>query len=85
MQRVAIERARAVRAQPAPPPVGEDSEDDEAPLEKQTDEHDSYVLVASNTEYKVVAAARGDSPCAPAMPVTHEPDTPQPHREKVGL
>ena len=64
VKRVAIERAREIRAQPAAAPSGGESDDEET--------------ASSN----VVAVVQGASPCVPAMPVTHEPDTPQPHREK---
>ena len=69
-RRVAIERARETRLQPPAPVAGEESEEDAAPQQ-----HDA-------TNPGMAAAVRGVTPRVPAMPVTREPETPQPHREK---
>ena len=69
-RRAAIERAREIRLQPPVLVAGEDSEEDEAPRT-----HDAATP-------GLAAAVRGVTPRVPAMPVTREPEAPQPHREK---
>ena len=68
-KRVAIDKARAVRAQPPAAPSVEDSDEE--------DTSSSHKAASPG----LAAAAQGVTPCIPAMPVTHDPDQ-QPHREK---
>ena len=70
-KRVAIGKARAVRASPPAPCAGDESDEDDAPQ--------SHSACAPG----IAATVRGGASSVPAMPVSHEPETPQPHREQI--